>query len=121
MDSSSAVSLMEKDLKGLESELEGMRDYFRNGKTKDGEWRKVQLKGLLSFLKEKETEIFQALMEDLGKPDVEAYRDEVCFCFSSWLFFDLGSVYEFCLWLSGRDIGQVCEFCFERVEGVDVK
>ncbi|CAN0891881.1 Aldehyde dehydrogenase family 3 member F1 [Linum grandiflorum] len=75
--SSSAASFMESDLKGLESDMEGMRDYFRSGKTKDGEWRKVQLKGLLSFLKEKETDIFQALMDDLGKPDVEAYRDEV--------------------------------------------
>ncbi|CAN0902124.1 Aldehyde dehydrogenase family 3 member F1 [Linum grandiflorum] len=60
----------------MESDLEEMRDYFRSGKTKDVEWRKAQLKGLLTFLKKNESDIFQALMQDLGKPQVEAYRDE---------------------------------------------
>ncbi|CAN1158211.1 Aldehyde dehydrogenase family 3 member F1 [Linum perenne] len=61
----------------MESDLEEMRDYFRSGKTRDGEWRKAQLKGLLTFVKRNESDIFQALMQDLGKPQVEAYRDEV--------------------------------------------
>jgi len=67
-------------VKGLESDLEAMRQYFRSGKTKDVAWRQSQLKGLLSFIKEKEKEISKALKEDLGKHHVEAYRDEVC-CF----------------------------------------
>lgn len=64
-------------VKGLESDLEAMRQYFRSGKTKDVAWRQSQLKGLLSFIKEKEKEISKALKEDLGKHHVEAYRDEV--------------------------------------------
>ncbi|XP_073267230.1 aldehyde dehydrogenase family 3 member F1 isoform X2 [Populus alba] len=64
-------------VKGLESDLEAMRQYFRSGKTKDVAWRQSQLKGLLSFIKEKEKDIFKALKEDLGKHHVEAYRDEV--------------------------------------------
>ncbi|KAJ6948367.1 hypothetical protein NC651_002646 [Populus alba x Populus x berolinensis] len=64
-------------VKGLESDLEAMRQYFRSGKTKDVAWRQSQLEGLLSFIKEKEKDIFKALKEDLGKHHVEAYRDEV--------------------------------------------
>ncbi|KAH8520139.1 hypothetical protein H0E87_001560 [Populus deltoides] len=64
-------------VKGLESDLEAMRQYFWSGKTKDVAWRQSQLKGLLSFIKEKEKEISKALKEDLGKHHVEAYRDEV--------------------------------------------
>ncbi|EEF48893.1 conserved hypothetical protein [Ricinus communis] len=62
---------------GLESELESMRQYFRSGKTKDASWRLSQLKGLLLFIKDKETEIFKALKQDLGKHHGEAFRDEV--------------------------------------------
>ena len=66
-------------VKGLESDLEAMRQYFRSGKTKDAAWRQSQLKGLLLFIKENEKHIFNALKKDLGKHHVEAYRDEVCF------------------------------------------
>ncbi|XP_021645452.2 aldehyde dehydrogenase family 3 member F1 isoform X2 [Hevea brasiliensis] len=61
----------------MESELESMRQYFKSGNTKDASWRLSQLKGLLLFIKENEAEIFKALKEDLGKPPVEAFRDEV--------------------------------------------
>ncbi|KAF2312040.1 hypothetical protein GH714_027845 [Hevea brasiliensis] len=54
-----------------------MRQYFKSGNTKDASWRLSQLKGLLLFIKENEAEIFKALKEDLGKPPVEAFRDEV--------------------------------------------
>ncbi|KAJ6299449.1 hypothetical protein OIU76_020420 [Salix suchowensis] len=64
-------------VKGLESDLEAMRQYFRSGKTKDTAWRQSQLKGLLLFIKENEKLIFNALKKDLGKHPVEAYRDEV--------------------------------------------
>jgi aldehyde dehydrogenase (NAD+) len=64
-------------LRDLERDLEDMREYYRHGKTKEASWRKSQLKGLLTFLKEKEGDIFKALMQDLGKHHVEAFRDEV--------------------------------------------
>ena len=61
----------------LERDLEDMREYYRHGKTKEASWRKSQLKGLLTLLKEKEGNIFKALKQDLGKHHVEAFRDEV--------------------------------------------
>ena len=67
--------------KGLETQLEGLREYFRSGKTRDAAWRHAQLKGLLLFIKEKERDIFEALKQDLGKHCVEAFRDEVSFLF----------------------------------------
>ncbi|KAL4612216.1 hypothetical protein ACB092_08G182500 [Castanea dentata] len=61
----------------LERDLEDMREYYRYGKTKEASWRKSQLKGLLTLLKEKEGDIFKALNQDLGKHHVEAFRDEI--------------------------------------------
>ncbi|KZV52240.1 hypothetical protein F511_41247 [Dorcoceras hygrometricum] len=61
----------------LESDLEELRKTFKSGKTKEESWRKSQLKALLSFLEEQEDAIFNALMQDLGKHPVEAYRDEI--------------------------------------------
>lgn len=64
-------------VKGLEQDVEDMREYYRHGKTMEASWRKSQLKGLLTLLKEKERDIFKALMQDLGKHPIEAFRDEV--------------------------------------------
>lgn len=61
----------------LERELEKMREYFGSGKTKEACWRESQLKGLRRFLMEKHEDILKALMEDLGKHPIEAFRDEV--------------------------------------------
>lgn len=61
----------------LEENLKNMRVYFRSGKTKEASWRESQLKGLRRFLAEKEEDIFKALMQDLGKHRIEAFRDEV--------------------------------------------
>ncbi|KAK9999964.1 hypothetical protein SO802_019567 [Lithocarpus litseifolius] len=61
----------------LERDLEDMREYYRHGKTKEASWRKSQLKGLLTLLKEKEGDIFKALKQDLGKHHVESFRDEI--------------------------------------------
>lgn len=61
----------------LEREVLAMRECYNSGKTKQGSWRRSQLKGLQAFLKEKEIEIFKALNQDLGKHYVEAFRDEV--------------------------------------------
>lgn len=65
------------DLVHLEENMKELRECFRSRKTKSATWRRDQLEGLMSLLKEKESEIFKALKEDLGKPRAEAYRDEV--------------------------------------------
>ncbi|KEH30216.1 putative aldehyde dehydrogenase (NAD(+)) [Medicago truncatula] len=57
--------------------LKNMREYFRSGITKEASWRESQLKGLRRFLVEKENDIFMALMQDLGKHRLEAFRDEI--------------------------------------------
>lgn len=62
----------------VERQMKNMREYFRSGVTKEASWRESQLKGLRRFLMEKESDIFKALMQDLGKHRVEAFRDEVC-------------------------------------------
>ncbi|KAK1277259.1 Aldehyde dehydrogenase family 3 member F1 [Acorus gramineus] len=54
-----------------------LRKTFESRKTRGVEWRKSQLRALQRFLMEREDDIFQALKQDLGKPRVEAYRDEV--------------------------------------------
>ncbi|KAL5055882.1 hypothetical protein RYX36_036564 [Vicia faba] len=61
----------------VEREMKNMREYFRSGVTKEASWRESQLKGLRRFLMEKESDIFKALMQDLGKHGVEAFRDEI--------------------------------------------
>ncbi|XP_022756266.1 aldehyde dehydrogenase family 3 member F1-like [Durio zibethinus] len=68
---------MDKFEKNLEREVTAMRECYRSGKTKQESWRRSQLKGLQTFLKEKEVEIFRVLKQDLGKHYVEAFRDEV--------------------------------------------
>lgn len=69
---------MEYSLESLEKVLKSMRKYYGSGKTKEASWRESQLKGLHNFLMEREDEIFKALKQDLGKHQVEAFRDEVC-------------------------------------------
>ncbi|KAJ1421999.1 Aldehyde/histidinol dehydrogenase [Sesbania bispinosa] len=61
----------------LERDLKKMRDYFESGKTKEESWRESQLKGLYRFLMEKQEDIMKALMQDLGKHQIESFRDEV--------------------------------------------
>ncbi|KAK1293997.1 Aldehyde dehydrogenase family 3 member F1 [Acorus calamus] len=65
---------MEQDYERSVGEL---RKTFESRKTRGVEWRKSQLRALQRFLMEREDDIFQALKQDLGKPRVEAYRDEV--------------------------------------------
>ncbi|ESW04008.1 hypothetical protein PHAVU_011G059400 [Phaseolus vulgaris] len=61
----------------LERELNDMREYYESGKTKQASWRESQLKGLRRFLMEKQEHIMNALMQDLGKHQLEAFRDEI--------------------------------------------
>ncbi|QHO12232.1 uncharacterized protein DS421_15g505130 [Arachis hypogaea] len=53
-----------------------LTEYYGSGETKKVSWRESQLKGLRRFLIEKEEDILKALMLDLGKHQVEAFRDE---------------------------------------------
>lgn len=61
----------------LEVRLEKLRETYKNGKTRSSAWRKTQLKAILKLLRENEDEIYKALDDDLGKPRVETYRDEI--------------------------------------------
>ncbi|MFS7956731.1 putative aldehyde dehydrogenase (NAD(+)) [Helianthus anomalus] len=68
---------MEAIVDDFEGELKALREVFNSGKTREASWRRAQLKGILSLLKERESDIFKALYQDLGKHHVEAYRDEI--------------------------------------------
>ncbi|KAJ0964234.1 hypothetical protein J5N97_029356 [Dioscorea zingiberensis] len=65
------------ELVELEEHLQDVRETFKSGKTRSFSWRRRQLEGLLEFLHDKEKDIFKALKQDLGKHQVEAFRDEV--------------------------------------------
>ncbi|KAL1364258.1 hypothetical protein AAHE18_03G204600 [Arachis hypogaea] len=61
----------------FEKEMNDMKEYYGSGETKKVSWRESQLKGLRRFLIEKEEDILKALMLDLGKHQVETFRDEI--------------------------------------------
>lgn len=61
----------------LEETLQGLRQTFASRKTRSAQWRRSQLKALLRLIQEQEDELYKVLQEDLGKPRVEAFRDEV--------------------------------------------
>ena len=63
----------------LSSEL---RAAFRSGKTLGLRWRLEQLGALRQMLVEKEDELIDAIVQDLGKPRFEAYTTEVGFLLS---------------------------------------
>ncbi|KAL8247340.1 hypothetical protein R6Q59_008556 [Mikania micrantha] len=68
---------MEAIVGGFEGDLKELREVFNSGKTREASWRKSQLQGIISLFKERESDIFKALNQDLGKHHVEAYRDEI--------------------------------------------
>jgi aldehyde dehydrogenase (NAD+) len=69
--------MQEKPAVGLGSLVSGLREVYRSGRTRELEWRRSQLNGLIRLLTEKEEEIFDALRDDLGKHRAESFRDEV--------------------------------------------
>ncbi|KAI4322091.1 hypothetical protein L6164_021812 [Bauhinia variegata] len=85
-------------LRDLERDLKNMREYYESGITKEASWRESQLKRLRSFLLEKEEEILNALLQDLGKHHLEAFRDEVGTLIKS-LNFALNNLKQ---WMSGK-------------------
>ena len=59
--------------------VQELKDTFQSGKTQSYDWRKQQLVKLKRMLVENENAIYQALAEDLGKPQFEAYVTEYQF------------------------------------------
>ncbi|KAI1812903.1 aldehyde dehydrogenase [Poronia punctata] len=59
-----------------------VRDAFESQKTKDVEWRLVQLRKLYWAITDYSPKIVAALNKDLGKPSHEAILAEVSFCLS---------------------------------------
>ena len=57
--------------------ITGLRETFASGRTRPAEWRRAQLKGILSLLTDHAEEICAAVTEDLGRPTFEAYSTEV--------------------------------------------
>jgi aldehyde dehydrogenase (NAD+) len=53
-----------------------LRETFNSGKTRPLAYRQQQLAGIARLLKERESEMLQALREDLGKPAPEAFASE---------------------------------------------
>ncbi|XP_047162472.1 aldehyde dehydrogenase family 3 member F1-like [Vigna umbellata] len=64
-------------MSSFDRDLNDMREYYESGKTKQASWRESQLKALRCFLMEKQQHIMEALMQDLGKHQLEAFRDEI--------------------------------------------
>lgn len=64
-------------LQSISQKITQLRAHFNNGRTRPLEYRQKQLAGLAAFLKEKETEIEQALYQDMGKPVLEAFTGDI--------------------------------------------
>ncbi|KAK9061520.1 hypothetical protein SSX86_018702 [Deinandra increscens subsp. villosa] len=82
----------------FEGELKELRKVFNSGKTREASWRRSQLQGILSLFKERESDIFKALNQDLGKHHVEAYRDEIGTVIKS-TYYALGNLKK---WMSSK-------------------
>jgi aldehyde dehydrogenase (NAD+) len=57
--------------------LDRLRATFRSGRTRDLDWRRRQLKGLLALLDEHEADLLRALHDDLRKPAMEAFGADI--------------------------------------------
>lgn len=62
-----------------ETDIAPLRRYFEAGNTRPLEWRRRQLEALARMGAARETEIFAALKEDLGKSAFESFASEVSF------------------------------------------
>ncbi|CAI0555384.1 unnamed protein product [Linum tenue] len=60
-----------------------LRQSFKSGKTKSYQWRVSQLKGIAKMVEERESDIVQALYQDLSKPPLEAFVAEISMAKSS--------------------------------------
>ncbi|AFZ44338.1 Aldehyde Dehydrogenase [Halothece sp. PCC 7418] len=64
----------------LQSIVQAQKDFFATGKTKEVSFRKEQLKKLKAVIEESEAVIIEALSQDLGKPQLEAFLTEIAYC-----------------------------------------
>ncbi|XP_021743693.1 aldehyde dehydrogenase family 3 member H1-like isoform X1 [Chenopodium quinoa] len=60
-----------------------LRRNFVSGKTRSYEWRVTQLKSIVKFVEERETEIVDALRSDINKPEFESVLFEISMLKSS--------------------------------------
>jgi aldehyde dehydrogenase (NAD+) len=54
-----------------------LRTTYASGRTRPLEWRHAQLAGLLRLLRERETDLVEALAEDLGRPAFESWASDL--------------------------------------------
>lgn len=54
-----------------------LRTSFATGRTRSLQWRQAQLTGLLRLLQERETDLVEALAEDLGRPAFESWASDL--------------------------------------------
>ncbi len=57
-----------------------LRQSFRAGRTRSFDWRQRQLASLQRLIEQRKDDITAALVEDLGKPPLEAFGAEIAFC-----------------------------------------
>lgn len=65
------------DSKNVASLVSELRGTFSTGKTRSYEWRTTQIKNIIKFVEERESDIFEALRSDLSKPELESFVSEV--------------------------------------------
>lgn len=61
----------------IQTTVERQREYFQSGATRSYAFRRDALQRLQQALHNYEGRIFDALLEDLGKPPMEAYMTEI--------------------------------------------
>ncbi|ARM31506.1 aldehyde dehydrogenase family protein [Prosthecochloris sp. HL-130-GSB] len=68
--------------KSLPAMVQGLRQVFSEGRTREYSWRARQLEGLKRFLVEREGEILEAVAGDFSKPSEETWFTEVHYLLS---------------------------------------
>lgn len=61
----------------ISNTLTDLRSYFNSGRTRPLKYRLQQLQGIAQFLKEKESDIEQALFKDMRRPALEAFTGDI--------------------------------------------
>ena len=67
-------------LENIKNLFENQKSYFAKGETQSVSFRKDQLARLRELIERNESEIHQALKEDLGKSQFEAFVSETGYC-----------------------------------------
>ena len=59
--------------------FDALREAFRSGRTRDLAWRRQQLEALERMMAERETDIIEALQQDLGSPRWNSWTAEISY------------------------------------------